>query len=245
MTTKELELLGKSGELLEAGKIEESLSLLEGAADRGLVHPDLSFNRGFAYLKRAESPAAAPGDLGQAIASFSEALKLRPSDPEATSGLERAQILLSQRTNLEHTTGSLDDSIFRPLMAQVPPLPPAIVAGLGAALLCGAWLGRLITKEKPRTLAIGLVGLTLWLAGALVYAGRLYALSSQSDAIVISARAELRDEAGRTLRGTDGLPQGTRVRVKETRGRLSRIESGRGDLWVDAADLRRLAETIE
>lgn len=240
-TSRTLEWLERSGELLRAGKIEEGITVLEGAADRGLVDPDLSFNRGLSYLKRAESPQANPGDLGQAVAGFSESLALRPSDADATRGLERAQILLRQQNKVEETTLTLDDSLLREVLRQMSPLPLTTVAGLGALLIVAAWAVRVGARDTGRALALALIGLTLWLGGAGLYGARAYAIASTHDAIVISARAELRDESGRPMRGVPGLPEGTRVRLEDTRGRLSRIGGDRGELWVDAAELRRLA----
>lgn len=234
------EMLERSGELIRTGKVEEGIHLLEGAADRGLVDPDLSFNRGLSYLTRAETPQATPGDLGQAIAGFSESLSLRPLDAEATRGLERAQILLRQQNKSEETTLTLDGSILGQVLTQISPLPLTIIAGLGATLILVAWVVRFWAKDAGRALALLLIGLTLWAGGALVYGARSYALATTHEAIVIAARAELRDAAGRPMRGARGLPEGTRVRLMETRGRWSRIGSDQGELWVDAAELRRL-----
>ena len=56
----------------ELDQIIEAIDQLELWSDQGVVHPDLSFDRGVSYLGRAESSAKRPRDLGQAVAAFVE-----------------------------------------------------------------------------------------------------------------------------------------------------------------------------
>ena len=72
---------------LERGAYGEAIAELESLADRGFVHADASFNRGLAYVGRARSLQAEPGDLGRAAAALSETLALRPDDEEAEQAL--------------------------------------------------------------------------------------------------------------------------------------------------------------
>src|SRR5690606_2494176 len=81
--------LAKIQASLERGAFSDAIAELELWSDRGVVHPDLSFDRGVAYLGRAESPAKRRADLGQAVAAFEEALQLAPGDEEAAIILGR------------------------------------------------------------------------------------------------------------------------------------------------------------
>src|SRR5690349_20733516 len=78
--------LKTSAEQLEGGQVEAVITNLERAADEGQHHPDLSFNRGLAYLRRSGTASERPGDLGQAAAAFAETLAQRPADAEAQRG---------------------------------------------------------------------------------------------------------------------------------------------------------------
>src|SRR6185295_19429059 len=80
---------------LGRGAFSEVIDQLEQWSDQGLVHPTLSFDRGVAYLGRAESSAHKPSDLGQAAAAFEEALALDPSDDEARVVLGRIRETIS------------------------------------------------------------------------------------------------------------------------------------------------------
>src|SRR5262245_25063525 len=68
---------------LERGAYDDAIDLFESLADRGFVHPDASFDRAVAYVERARTPNARPGDLGRAVAALEETLLLRPGDPDA------------------------------------------------------------------------------------------------------------------------------------------------------------------
>src|SRR4051794_40162999 len=63
---------------LERGAVTEAVDRFELLADRGFVHPDASFDRAAAYVERARSAQAQPGDLGRAAAALAEVLELAP-----------------------------------------------------------------------------------------------------------------------------------------------------------------------
>ena len=86
-----------ASQALKRGAYTEAIDTLELLADRGFVHPDASFNRAVAYVERARSSAASPGDLGRAAAALSEVLLLRPSDEQAEFGLSRIRAEISRR----------------------------------------------------------------------------------------------------------------------------------------------------
>lgn len=53
-----------------AGAYRDCIETYESFADEGGVHPDVSYNRGLAYLTRVQSGQPNPGDLGRAAAGF-------------------------------------------------------------------------------------------------------------------------------------------------------------------------------
>src|SRR5690606_38486401 len=86
---------------LASGSFETAIDQLEMLADRGFVHPDVSFNRGVAYARRAESGQAQPGDLGRAAAGFQECLRLKPGDVEAARALAAVEGQITRRRSRE------------------------------------------------------------------------------------------------------------------------------------------------
>jgi len=76
---------------LEQGAIDDAIDRFELLADRGFTHPDASYDRGIAYVRRAASRAGKRGDLGRASAALAEALTLRPDDDRASASAAEAR----------------------------------------------------------------------------------------------------------------------------------------------------------
>src|SRR5580658_2381757 len=55
---------------LHEGRAGDAIDGLEALADRGVVDPVLSFDRGLAYAMRVRIGAEVPGDLGRAAHGF-------------------------------------------------------------------------------------------------------------------------------------------------------------------------------
>jgi hypothetical protein len=91
------QLVRDAHDALSRNEPTAALVALETLADRGVVHPDVSFDRGLAYAARARSDRAEPGDLGRAAAGFEEALRLRPSDEEARRALDAVRAAVVKR----------------------------------------------------------------------------------------------------------------------------------------------------
>lgn len=240
---------------LERGAFSEAIAQLELWSDQGVVHPDVSFDRGVAYLGRAESPASRGSDLGQAAAAFEEAAWLDANDDEATLILERIRGAIAERRDKR----AKDGVVARPRLSRalLDLVSENVWAGLGAlgALALSLGLGlRLGTSSHRARLAGGIaavVGLLLGSLGAgmALVGHRLRA--STSPAVVIVEQARLRDGEGRPLapaRGAssageaaDRVPEGTLVHISGERGSLVKIEWGDGEAWLEARQVRRLA----
>ena len=240
---------------LARGAFSEAVAQLEQWSDQGFVHPDASFDRGVAYLGRAESPARRSGDFGQAVAAFEEAHSLDPDDDEATMILEHVRASLGERRAKRAAEGV----VARPrlLRALLGLIGEDVWAGLGAvgSVALGAGLGaRLWARPQAARLAgaiAAVVGLGLALLGAgLALAGqRLRAATAPG--VVIVEEARLEDGQGKPLRGSRGAstlgeasdraPEGTLVHISGSRGALLQVEWGDAEAWLEARQVRRLA----
>ncbi len=226
---------------LIAGEPERAVDALERLADEGVVHPDVSFNRGLAYLRRAESPQAKPGDLGQAAAGFAESLALSPDDTEAGWGLEEARLRVARRNAHAQGQAVIDtEPLGERLLALVSTRWAFAVAALGSLVLT---FGLVVGRSQKSTLRLSasvsvLVGLLLLVpAVALAWAQHAQMLHG-TPAIVVAERASLLDSSGRPLGKATALPECQSVQVREFRGRLARIVTSGDDVWLLGSTLR-------
>jgi len=237
------------------GAFSEAIAQLEQWSDQGFVHPDASFDRGVAYLGRAESPAHRSGDFGQAIAAFEEARYLDPADDDAALLLERIRAYLGEHRAHRDSEGV----VARPrlLRAVLGLIGEDVWAVLGAAgsIALGAGLGARLWGRAPAARLAGAIVAVLGLALAGLGAGLAFAgqrlRASSTPAVVIVEQARLQDGAGKPLRGSraastlgeaaDRAPEGTLLHVSGARGTLLRVEWGDAEAWLEARTLRRLA----
>jgi hypothetical protein len=240
---------------VERGAFSDAIDLLEHWSDRGVVHPDLSFDRGVAYLGRAESSAARPLDLGQAAAAFEESAQLNPADEEAKRITGRIRELISERRAKRDDAGVVArPRLLRALLDLIGENVWAGLALFGTALLTVGLAVRLFNRSERIRLATGIVslagGLLLVVGGGMASAGA-YLRAHFSPAVVIVEEARLLDAAGRPFSNTRGpstlgeagdrVPAGALVHVAETRGALARVEWADMEAWVNTRELRLLA----
>src|SRR5262245_48884028 len=76
---------------MEKGAWDDAIDRFELLSDRGFVNPDASYDRAFAYVRRAGTRSSRPGDLGRAAAALSETLLARPDDVAAEQALDRVR----------------------------------------------------------------------------------------------------------------------------------------------------------
>lgn len=248
-TTSAPKLFAEGAAALEQQRIKDAITRFESLADRGFRNADASYNRGRAYLARASSTKAKPGDWGQAAAGFAEALSLNRQDGEA----RRALAAVQQKIARSRVRAGKD-----PVIVQAPlgrALADAAPEGTWAllALVCSAIVSLGIALRRRRSAPIRLTG-SIGLAGggvllvifaALTLLSRHYRLTSVEGVVIISD-ARLLDETGRTLtaRALDSdataIPEGASVFLGEQSGRLRKVQWGSLHAWVDAASLRVL-----
>jgi hypothetical protein len=236
---------------LKRGAYTEAIDTLELLADRGFVHPDASFDRAVAYVERARSSSAQPGDLGRAAAALSEVLELRPGDDEAEAGLSRIRAEIARRHAREGTAPVMArDSFGRAATALFSENTWAIIALCGSLLLALGLALRRFVRGTSAALAgaVGIgIGAVLLVMGGSFTAGARHFRRSSSPAVIVAEEARLLDESGKPLPQKRGaadsviVPEGASVYVLERRPTLYRVEWGSGEGWVTPGQVRILA----
>lgn len=236
---------------LKRGASTEAIDMLELLADRGFVHPDASFNRAAAYVERARSSSAAPGDLGRAAAALSEVLELRPDDAAADAALLRIRAEISRRHARQGTAPVMARaSLARAATSLLDENTWASMAALGSLMLSlGLFLRRFVQRTSAQLAgAIGIgVGALLLSSGASMAAGARHFRLTSSPAVIVADEARLMDESGKPLPLSRGnadsvtIPEGASVYVLERRPTLYRVEWGSSQGWLSPAQVRILA----
>jgi hypothetical protein len=240
-----------ASQALKRGAYTEAIDRLELLADRGFVHPDASFNRAVAYVERARSSAANPGDLGRAAAALSEVLLLRPSDEQAELALSRIRAEISRRHAREGVAPVMArDSLGRAATSLFDENVWACLALVGSLLLTvGLALRRFVQRTSAGLAgAIGIgLGAFMLLAGAALTAGARHFRLTSSPAVIVADEARLLDEAGKPLPQKRGsaesvtVPEGASVYVLERKPTLYRVAWGSSEGWLDPGQVRILA----
>ena len=237
---------------LERGAHDDAIDRFELMADRGMSHPDASYNRALAYVARARSSSARPGDLGRAAAALAESVELDPDDAEA----EQALVLVRQEIARRRARSGGEPvrarpALWRAVLGVLPESWWAVLAVVGSALLSGGLALRFAVSARRAKLAgniiAGIGGAVFCVcASAAFFAARMHAAARP--AVVVVSEARLLDEAGRPLpakgRTPGAIPEGESVYVHEQRGSLHRVEWGSIEGFVSAGQLRFLAQQV-
>jgi hypothetical protein len=239
------ELFESAVAALESGALDDAIDRFELLADRGFLHPDASFDRALAYVRRAASRGVHHGDLGRATAALSEALALRPDDAEARMASERVRReIVRRRSRLGATDVDLRPSLGWAVVGLVEEETWALVAVLGSVIASLGLAVRLMTTSSAARLS-GVVAASLGTV-ALVVTGGLTALARYERihyraAVVVVDEARLLDENGGAITGRGSVvPEGAGVRVIDQRGTLAHVEWGTLDGWLSLGQLRLL-----
>jgi len=240
-----------ASQALKRGASTEAIDTLELLADRGFVHPDASFNRAVAYVERARSSAARPGDLGRAAAALSEVLLLRPTDEQAELGLSRIRAEISRRHAREGVAPVMArDSLGRAATSLFEENVWAWLALTGSLLLTVGLALRRFVQHTSAGLAgaIGIgLGAVMLLAGAGLAAGARHFRLTSSPAVIVADEARLQDETGKPLPQKRGsadsvtVPEGASVYVLERRPTAYRVAWGSSEGWLNPGQVRILA----
>lgn len=238
-------------ESLGRGAHDDAIDRMESLADSGFSHPDASYDRALAYVERARSANARPGDLGRAVAALEETLLQRPDDADAERALERVRGEIARRRAREGAEPVVaKTTLARAVVGLLPEVVWAGLAALGSLLLTLGLAGRLVAPTERRRLAATVVasvgGVVLASTGGLALGARHFRVSSRP-AVVVVGDARLLDEAGKPLVQKGGvpehvsMPEGTSLFVRERRGELLRVEWGSTEAWVQSSQVRVLS----
>ncbi len=241
-------LFAKATKALQEGRPSDAVAELEALADRGIVDPAVSFDRGLAYAERIRAGGEQPGDLGRAAQGFEEARELSPDPALAAQAAQALALVRGEVARRRSRAGEPVEleqgaSLGRTLAHLVPENAWAAVAGLASvALGAGLFLRRL---SRTRRLRIGAT-LTCAVAAPLLVLTAIATLAARDDrlhlreGVIVSSSARPSDARGIAQSGTP-LPEAARVQIVESRPGLTRVQWGALDAWVPSPAVRPLA----
>ena len=235
---------------LKDEKPNEAVASFEALADRGVIDPVASYDRGLAYALRVRANAEQPGDLGRAVHGFEEAIALT-RDPQLARDAEQAATLVrsevSRRKAREGVTVDIEQrtSPWRTLTQALPEDTWAALAiacsfVLGCALFL-RWLASQARARAGAAIALAVSAPALVLCAALARSARSDRLNLR-EAIVVSTGARPSDAHGIVLPQSTPLPEGARVEVLDQSGGFTEFRWGDLRAWVPGATLRALAK---
>lgn len=232
-----------SAEASHGGDYGKVIAMYESLADRGFVHPDVSFDRGVAYAKRARTKDEAPGDLGRAAAAFEETLLLRPDDHEAEAALDVVRAEVTKRRSRR----AKDDLIVRPsldrLVIGLATEETWSLCAIGSSILLAIGL---LMRRKP-TGGVHVAGSVLApLAGLLLVGfvplsfGARWLREHRRPGVIVVSEASLVNDEGRAI-DAPAIPEAASVEVGDRRGENVFVRWGATEGWVPLASVRVLA----
>jgi hypothetical protein len=245
------EIFTEATQALARGAPTEAIDRLELLADRGFVHPDASFNRGLAYLARARSSGARPGDHGRAVASFREALLLRPDDASARRLLDDVRQELARKQarsgSSQHVETPIPSRALVGLLHENTWAALALMFSATTAVGFGLRLRR--RTQSPWSsgalagaILVGVGVLGLGVTGTATAIAQSLRKNTQL-AVVVAPDARLLDERGRPL-DRPPLLEGTEIHLTTLDGPLARIERSADEVWVRRSDIRTLVGSV-
>jgi hypothetical protein len=242
-------LFTQATQALREGRAGDAIASFEALADRGVVDPVASYDRGLAYATRVRIGAEVPGDLGRAAHGFEEARDLsrdaRLTD-DATHALTVVRSEVARRRTRAGQPVEVDPG--RSLTRTVASLLAedtwaALAVGASALLALGLlvrWLSRAPRLRVACGVAAGVAAPMLAVSIAMTLAARHDRLGLR-EAVVVTSSARPTDERGIAVVGATPLPEGARVEVVEARGPWTRVRFGTIEASVAAGALRDLA----
>jgi hypothetical protein len=239
------DVLTHANEACDRGATRECIEIFEAFADAGGQHPDVSFNRGLAYLARVRKGDAKPGDVGRAAAAFEEALLLRGEDEQAEHALEliRGHVAKRAARNGADVEVSVGPPPARALAQLVSETTWAVGALIGSLVLTISLIARKLASV-PIKLA-GNIGSALGLFLAVVMGSMTTLASHERHAVgigvVIAPEARLLDDRG-APQGVPALPEAARVDVIERKGANVRVRWGQRAGLVPLQQIKILKE---
>jgi hypothetical protein len=234
---------------LKDGRVADAIGSFEALADRGVVDPVASYDRGLAYATRVHIGAEVPGDLGRAAQGFEEARDLS-RDARLAEDASRALTVVRSEVARRRTRAG------QPVEVDPGRSLGRTVAGLldentwaGSAVAASAilslalfmhWLARVPRVRVASAVAAGVAGPVLVVSLAMTLAARHDRLGLR-EAVVVTPSARPIDDRGIAVSGATPLPEGARVEIVDARGASTRVRFGSIEVALPADALRDLA----
>ncbi len=209
------------------GEYESALKGYRDLLKRSGPSAGLNYNAGCAALKA--------GELGWAVVYFNRAARLAPRDPDIRENLEFVRAL-TRPEELEESTGNVVFSYVSRLVFSLSTyelgllqLGFLLIFTLGAVLLSCGVSGRF----RRGALIITSAGLFPLLINSAMLGAQTYRFSQVREAVVIRDNSEALSGPGEDNTRVLVIPEGTVVRVRESRGdwALVSLPSGRSG-WL-------------
>jgi hypothetical protein len=234
---------------LREGRPGDAIASLEALADRGVVDPVASYDRGLAYASRVHIGAEVPGDLGRAVHGFEEARDLS-RDPGLVDDASRALgVLRSELARRRLRAGQPVEvdpgrSLSRTLASLLGEDTWSVLAVVSAAAFAGGLFVRWLAGATRARISGGVVaavaGPALTLAVVMTLATR-HDRTHMREAVVVVASARSTDDHGLAIPGATPLSEGARVEVVDAHGAWPEVRFGSIQVRVGASALRDLA----
>ncbi len=235
---------------LRDGRPGDAVAAFESLADRGLVDPVASYDRGLAYATRVRIGAEQPGDLGNAAQAFEEARALtqdaRLADDASRAltvvrgEIARRRLRAGQSVEMVDAGRSLGRALAGLLREDVWTWICAFASAALAAGLFARWLAKEHRVRVAGGVSAAVASPVLALALAMTLAARHDRLNLR-EAVVVTSAARPLDDRGVALPGRPALPEGARVELVDARGGSVRVRFGAGDVWVAQNAVREIA----
>jgi hypothetical protein len=235
---------------LHEGRPGDAIAELEALADRGLLDPVASYDRGLAYADRVRVGAEVPGDLGRAAQAFEEARELS-RDPklvdDATKALTvvrgeiaRRRLRAGQPVEMVDAGRSFGRAIASLLREDVWTALCAVASIALALGLLVRWIAPPARARVAGGLAAAVATPVLAVAIAMTLAARHDRLTLR-EGVIVTPTARPIDERGVSIPGGTSLPEGARVEIIDQRSGATRVRFGGGDVWLAATGVREIA----
>ena len=228
----------------------EAIAKLEALADRGIVNPVVSYDRGLAYAGRVRAGGEQPGDLGRAAHGFEEARELS-HDPalvaDATRALAAVRAEVAHRRSRSGDPVELDTgvSLGRSIVKLLPENVWAILAAASSLALAVG----IVLRAKARVRRLKVAGTTtsavatgLLVVFALVLAEARNVRLHVREAVIIAPSTRLLDEKHVAMLSVAPLPEGARVQLLDEGADFAHVVAGRATGWLPSSAVLPMAK---
>lgn len=241
-------LFAAANAALADGLVGDAIVDFEALADRGVVDPSMSFDRGLAYAARVNIGSEQPGDLGRAAQGFEEARALTSDSKliaSATGALSVIRAEVARRRARAGDSTDVEQVIIGRAIVRLLSEDTWCIAASVASIALGASLFVRALSASRQGKAGGAIG---WAVSTpiLVFCAVMALLAREDrmhlrEAVIVSAGARAADDKGIVLDNLKGLPEAALVEVVGTKPGWSHVKWGPMDGWIPSATIRSIA----